>query len=181
VINVRLKGAEATRIKYRGSAEAIQKGLRATMEYWAIEVQRHTKEDKLSGQVLRNGTGNLRSSINYRVQESGSSLVAAVGTNIVYAAIHEYGFDGDESVRAHIRRSKAQMQAAMYHYRNKNGEVVTKYKQTGKFGRSTGEIQVHAFTRHMVMPERSYLRTALADLMPQIKSGMSESVKAALP
>ena len=177
MITAHLHGAEATKVKYQGAGDKVAKTLRQTMELLAIEVQLHVKGDYLSGQVLKNRTGNLRTSINYKVQESGSSIVAAVGTNIVYAAIHEYGFDGNESVRAYIRRSKAQMQMAMYHYRNKNGEVVTKFKQTGKYGRSTGEIDVRAHDRHMVMPQRSYLRAALIDLKPRIYDTMDLAIK----
>lgn len=57
----------------------------------AIDLQRHVMQDKLSGQVLHVRTGTLRRSINYRVQQSRDKTRAAVGTNVSYAHINEYG------------------------------------------------------------------------------------------
>jgi phage virion morphogenesis protein len=44
--------------------------------------------------------GHLRDSITYRAQAEG----VEVGTNRVYAAIHQFGFNGTQSVPAHERR-----------------------------------------------------------------------------
>ncbi len=46
---------------------------------------------KVSGPVLKNRTGLLRESINAQVEDGGGTITGSVGTNVVYAAIHEYG------------------------------------------------------------------------------------------
>jgi phage gpG-like protein len=48
-------------------------------------------------------TTRLRGSINYRVDEEAERIVGRVGTNVKYAAYHEYGFRGTVNVRPHAR------------------------------------------------------------------------------
>lgn len=71
----------------------------------SIEVQSAVKTEKLSGQALSVRTGTLRRSINRVVVQQGNSVYAQVGTNVVYAAAHEYGFQGVVNVREYARRS----------------------------------------------------------------------------
>lgn len=61
------------------------------MEALHIELQRRIVEGKLSGQVLKERTGNLRRSIIERTVSTGSRITSTVSTNAVYAKIHEYG------------------------------------------------------------------------------------------
>ena len=68
-----------------------QKGLLDAVTRLAIQLQRHVMQDKLSGQVLRVRTGTLRRSINERVAQTADSTTGQVGSNIIYARIHEYG------------------------------------------------------------------------------------------
>lgn len=65
-----------------------------TVRRLAIELQRYVKQDKLSGQVLKNRTGTLRRSVYQRVDESPQSVTGRVGTNVFYGALHEGGFEG---------------------------------------------------------------------------------------
>lgn len=120
----------------------------------AIVLQAKVKTDKLSGQVLHRRTGTLSRSINRKIDDQATSIIATVGTNVRYAAIHEYGFNGVEEVKAHLRRINQ------------------------AFGRPIAEteVQVSAHTRHMVMPKRSFLRSALNEMRTQIR----EEMKAAL-
>jgi len=48
----------------------------------------HTIRTKLSGQVLKRQTGKLAQSLNWKLT---SDFSAKIGTNIAYAAIHEFG------------------------------------------------------------------------------------------
>lgn len=45
----------------------------------------------------------LRNSITAKVETEGERVTGVVGTNVVYAARHEFGFSGTENVRAHTR------------------------------------------------------------------------------
>lgn len=95
--------AEALLARLAGTSERLRRNLRATVQRLAIKVQGIVKEGKLTGQVLHVRTGTLRRSINQRIEETSTGVFAKVGTNVRYAAIHEYGFDGRVDVRSHTR------------------------------------------------------------------------------
>lgn len=111
-----------------------------------LRVQSKVK-DKLSGEVLQVRTGRLRRSITQVVTTTGERVEGVVGTNVEYAAIHEYGFVGTETVAASLRTSKL-------------GKV---------FG-----VQPH--TRDVKMPERSFIRSALKELQPEIRKQIESAV-----
>ncbi len=82
-----------------------------------------------------------------------------VGTNVSYARMHEFGFDGVVTVKEHLRM------------------------QTMAFGRSIipRKVTVKAHEMHLHLPERSFLRSALAEMRPEIlnevKAAINEGVK----
>ena len=53
---------------------------------------------------LSRRTGNLISRIGQRVTVVGAAIHGQVGTNVPYAAIHEFGWKGIEQVSQHVRR-----------------------------------------------------------------------------
>lgn len=124
-----------------------------------LKLMGHVVQDKLSGQVLNVKTGRLRRSINQRVEGKGTDQVAGyVGTNVVYARPFELGFNGTENVRAHMR----QMNQAF-----------------GKLVKNPRKIQVGAHSRHVDIKQRSFLRSALEDMTPQIRLDLAAAVKRA--
>jgi hypothetical protein len=114
----------------------------------------YVKTNKLSGQVLRVKTGTLRRKINGRVSETSNSITGQVGVKLAYAAAHEYGLDVDESVRAHLRTIKQ------------------------AFGRSIAPVtfEVKAHSRHVHLPERSFLRSSLREMTPEIQNMIRAAV-----
>lgn len=114
-----------------------------------IKLQSMVVKDKLSGRVLSVRTGTLRRSIYQKVQKNSSSVVGIVGTNVKYAAAHEYGFDGTMTIKAHVRRLKT---------------------------RAGDEVIVQAHSRRIKLPERSFLRSALKELTPEIEAGFKNIV-----
>jgi phage virion morphogenesis protein len=74
----------------------------------------------------------LKSSIGYRA--SADEII--VGTNVVYAAIHQFGFSGAQKVAAHKRRMSSVFGRAL---------------------KSPIEVVVPEFTRQMDMPQRAFL------------------------
>jgi len=123
----------------------------------SIVLQRHVKERKLSGQVLRNRTGRLRRSITREVTEQPTAIIAKVGTNVSYARIHEYG----GVVRAH--------------------DVYPKHAKALSFiwhGKRVFFARVHI--PQIKMPERSFLRSSLRELRGQITSELKAEVHGAL-
>lgn len=124
-----------------------------------LTLQRNVKADKLSGQVLKVRTGRLRRSINARIEGANTEQVSGtVGTNVSYARAHEYGFTGTVNVRQSLRMQKQ------------------------AFGRAITPVQVtvRAHTRQVSLPERSFLRSALAEMQPQITAALRGAVTEAV-
>lgn len=139
---------EAVVARIENYPNAFKERLVRVINRLAIDLQRHVKADKLSGQVLKTRTGTLRRSINYKVTEAGDSVTASVGANTPYAHRQEYGFVGVETVRSYLRKLK-----------------------------SGSSVQVMSHTRNVNYPAHSFLRTALADNKPEILKKMKEAVK----
>lgn len=117
----------------------IQKGIgRIT-----LKLLTRVKAQKLSGQALNVRTGRLRRSITQRIDASANEISGIVGTNVDYAAIHEYGFKGAVSVKQHLRLVK---------------------QAFGRPLKSPVWATVGAHSKNVSLPERSFLRSALADL-----------------
>ncbi|MGD9613834.1 MAG: HK97 gp10 family phage protein [Alphaproteobacteria bacterium] len=134
--------------------DSIRESMAKEMQRWGFRLQRNVQKDKLSGQVLKVRTGVLRSSINLKVDDAPDRITATVGTKVAYARVHEFGFRGKQSVRAHLR------------------------KVTRLFGKPvTATLNIKAHTRNVKFPERSFLRSALKELEPDFKKGMKESLR----
>jgi phage gpG-like protein len=172
-------GGEQAVARFTSMPEKLRVELRIAVQRAAFLVQRHSKADKLSGQVLHVRTGRLRRSIHYRITEAVERVTGIVGTNVSYAKPHEYGFTGTVGVREHLRRSTV--------YAKVRGSALFD-PQTGKMhlGRARivellgAEHTVRAHMRHMHMPERSFLRSALADEREAIKLEFQNAARRAL-
>lgn len=144
-------------LSLRSAGMRVRGAVRRSLARAGVQVLTRAKE-KLSGPVLKTRTGRLRRSINTQFVESPTRLAVQVGTNVEYAAVHEYGFDGQQTVKAHLRT------------------------MSQAFGRQIAarKVAVRAFQRHVHLPERSFLRSSLAELAPQIRAELAHDVQAAL-
>ena len=108
---------------------------------------------KLSGQVLQKRTGRLYDSITSTMIENPSSVYGVVKTaGVPYARIHEFG-----GVIKHPGSSKFQA------WQGPNGMVFT-----------------HGTRPHTIpMPERSYMRSSLAEMQDEIIARMTSAVRVA--
>jgi hypothetical protein len=158
VISAYLVGDEQLLQRLRALHDAINAGLARCIAQLGIDLQRNVQQDKLSGQVLKSRTGNLKSSIDYRVDQSARGATADVFTALRYAAAQEYGFTGTVSVGASLRRIRQ------------------------AFGRPIAEktISVRAYDGRMSLPERSFLRSALEDMTPAIGDAVDAAVTEAV-
>ena len=136
----------------------IQQNLQASIFGLVIKLQSYIQSNKLSGQVLKTKTGTLRRSIATKVASDSNSIVGVVGTNSNYGLMHEYGFKGNETVQAHLRRI------------------------TMAWGKSISPrtINVRTHSRAVDFPERSFLRSALEDMKPDIIIGIDQAIQGAL-
>ena len=118
--------------------------------YFTIKLQGLVKTTKLSGQVLKRKTGTLSRSINTKFENNG--LVGKVGTNVLYGKVWEYG--GVYQIKAHMRMMKQ------------------------AFGKPVSDPRLINVQAHAVrFPEKSFLRSALKDLRPEIKPGFQKAIK----
>jgi len=156
-ITVQITGRDAVAAQLQAMSSAVQRALIDAVAQSAIAVQTRVQQ-KLAGEVLNERTGRLHDSI--AVISDGGGLTATIGTDVVYAGVHEFGFTGSETVREHLRR------------------------QSIAFGKPIApvEVLVRAHSRRVDFPERSFLRSALAELEPDIndaiEAAVSEAVKA---
>lgn len=155
-----LKGDEET-INWLRSFDAGARGeIQQGIGRIALKLLVKVKSMKLSGQALNVRTGKLRRSINLRIEDNGPEISGIVGTNVEYAAIHEFGFKGEVSVKAHLRMLRT---ASKFSLRKVKGQSIGVYRKTR--GKLTGGVAtVKAHIREVNLPERSFLRTALAEL-----------------
>ena len=130
----------------------------ATVTRLTIKLSAKVKSDKLSGQVLKTVTGRLRRSINHRMKVSRGEITGSVGTNVEYAAVHEFGFSGEVNVRAHLR----EMRQAW-------GRPIT-----------PRQVMVQAHSRTANYPERSFLRSALKDMTPEVQKSFENEIYRAM-
>lgn len=111
------------------------------------------KFEKLSGQVLKNKTGTLRRSITPTVKTEGSSITGEVATNIEYAAIHEYGG------------------------RTKPHDIFPRKGRALAFMMGGKKVVVKSVHHPgSVFPERSFMRTALNEMRPEIRAAFQDAI-----
>ena len=156
MITAHLVGDDRVLARLRAMPDTINSGLVRAITKLAMDLQRKVQQGELSGQVLAARSGSLRSSIDLRVDQSAGSVAATVFTDSAYARAHEYGFEGTVNVRAGLRRI------------------------TQAFGRplSGKMISIRAHSRGMDLPERSFLRSALEDMTPAIRSEVEAALRA---
>lgn len=62
-------------------------------------------EGKKGGQTLQR-TSMLKQSMNVIVRQEGSKIIIEAGSNLKYAKVHQFGFNGSVNVPSHSRTSK---------------------------------------------------------------------------
>lgn len=106
----------------------------------------------------------LRPSMRKSAAVVGETTVdSSIGTNVKYAAIHEFGFDGVVQVKQHKRRIIA------YDRYEKRGSRFIQTQSGIK-----GIVKPHSM--HMRMPQRSFIRTTIEER----RSNYSQSISAAI-
>ncbi len=158
MISAGLVGDKAALDRLRALPDAANAGVARAIAKLGIALQSSVQQNKLSGQVLNVRSGALRSSIDVTVEQGGARATATVFTDLGYGAAQEYGFSGTVNVRASLRLIKE------------------------AFGRPIAgkTISVGAYSRHMDLPERSFLRSALADMAPDVSAGVEGALREAI-
>lgn len=158
MITTYLLGDQQALARLRAMPDAVTSGLARAIAKLGVDLQRNVQQDKLSGQLLTVRSGSLKSSIDLQVDQTATGVTATVFTNLDYARAQEYGFAGTVNVRASLRRIRE------------------------AFGRPIAEktVSVRAHSRRMDLSERSFLRSALEDMTPEIVSEVEEALREAV-
>lgn len=153
MFNVTLVGKDALVARLDHMPASVHSELVKETHVLAIGLQGHVINQKLHGQVLNQRSGTLARSIQEEVTEAPQSVEGRVYSagDVKYAAAHEFGFRGAETVKAHIRSMV--------------------------FGRAVDPFTVPSFTRQMNLPERSFMRSSLADFQGRIAEGYAQAVR----
>ena len=112
--------------------------------------------EKLNGDVLHRRSGRLVDGLAVNIDSGRGEVAVHVSvdaTQIPYAAFQEFGFEGVETVRAHLRQI------------------------TQAFGRpiEARQIDVRTHDRRVNYPPHSFLRTALEEMTPDVLSAARET------
>lgn len=158
MITAYLIGDEELLARLRSIPDAINAGLARAITKLGIDLQRNVQQNELSGQTLNVRTGSLRASVDVEIAQSADTITARVFSDSPYAHVHEFGFSGAVSVKASLRRI------------------------TEAFGRpiSDTSIAVGTHSRRMFLPERSFLRSALEEMTPEIRDEVESALREAL-
>lgn len=158
VLPIRVEGTDQVAARLARASSEVKDRVRQAIAESAARVTAIAK-DKLSDDVLHVRTGRLRRSIHFQVGGTPEAPSAAVGTNVEYAAIHEFG----GQTKAHIIEAQ-------------RGKVLA-------FKGASGEMVFRAMVRHpgSRIPERSFLRSALAQEADAIRERIAAAVRESLP
>jgi phage gpG-like protein len=142
MIDLQMIGAGAIAARLDNFTPRIAEELQTNIGDLALRLTRMIQQDKLAGAVLQAQTGRLQRSIRPMIESDGTTVTASISADVPYAAAQEFGFRGTVSVRQHVRQIRQ------------------------AFGRAIAPktIVVQAHPMRMNLPERSFLRSALADL-----------------
>ncbi len=155
MFTVRLEGDRELIQRLRSMPDRVRRSLLKKTYALAVQLADRVRR-KLSGEVLNVRTGNLRASIFEDVEQTPTSVTGRVFSSgdVKYAGIHEYG----GVIPAHVVvpvKAKALMFVV-------GGKTV---------------FAARANIPDIQMPERSYLRSSLADMRPAIVEGLREAAR----
>jgi phage gpG-like protein len=150
--HVEVIGTEQVVARLNALPATLKGSLQILMEKLTVDMQATIKRDKLSGQVLNRRSGRLSNAINREVEVTDTSVAGMVfvGKEAPYGAIHEYG--RTVNVPAHRR-------------------VVSKV-----FGVSVEPFEQEVRAHTAVYPERSFMRTTLAEYRGRFVDGVRKSM-----
>jgi phage gpG-like protein len=168
-LRISLTGAEAVKASLDGGKERINQAINKAMGKSLNLVYRRVM-DNLTGGVLKVDTGRLRQSI----QTAQTENTGTIGTNVEYAAIHEFG--GVTKPHQIVARGRAM--------RFVNPRFIGPVRMTRKGISKTARSGI-IFAKSVnhpgsVMPARPFMRPALRDSMPEINELFRTGIASAL-
>lgn len=154
-INVTLIGDREVVARMQSIPARARVRLTSTMHALAIKLRSRILQ-KLSGEVLNVRTGNLRRSIQYEVTDAAGQINASVFSagDVKYAAIHEFGGTIDIPEITPVK-------AKALHFMSGGKDV----------------FAMRARAHTVTMPERSFMRSSLAEQEGAIREALVNAVR----
>jgi hypothetical protein len=163
-------------------ARGLDRGLLHTVAVIQREYLRGPRPEKLDVQTTR-----LRNSIASQVTLNDKGVTGRVGSNLKYAAFHEFGFVGSMTVRAHSRLFSAfnlagqRVRPTRRTIRDAAGNVVGFKESTLGAAQREGHpfvftIQVKAHKRQINYKGRPFVRPALEKSLPGIQQAIEKEL-----
>ena len=156
-IELMMTGDLEARARIQGMPERLIPLLIRNLNTVHTQLQRYIVSDKLSGQILKSHTGNLKRSIlQIPAVAEGQSVTAGVGlgSEAKYGLAHEFGANIPE---------RTPKNAKALHW-------------IGADGANVFAMRARAFT----LPARSFLRTSFSEYQPRIIDAVQKAIKEAL-
>jgi len=159
MLSIEIVGDEALQKRFANMPTEVRKALKNKITALTLKLEAHVKNDKLSGQVLKVQSGALRRSITSEVVDNGVNITGRVYSagDVKYAAIHEFG---GKTAAHEILPTKAK---ALHFMMGGKDVFAKRVNHPGS-----------------VIPMRSYLRSALADMRVEIATQMEQAVRQAV-
>ena len=110
-VTTEIVGVDKVVSRFDGYVGNLRGVLKPAMTYLVGYLAEYCRANKLSGQVLHRRTGILSGSIQGTVDDQPTKIIGDVRSRgngnkaLKYAAYHEYGFQGQETVREHTRKT----------------------------------------------------------------------------
>lgn len=152
----------------------------------------HIQETKLSERgpkTLGVVTNRLRSSVRATAAEViGDGVTSSIGTNVIYAGPHEFGFDGEVTVKEHMRKTATR-------FAIDNGRTTVSRKAAGRLGlltkKGTGRkgaaaavggqtVTVKQHMRKMHLPARGMFQAGITERATDYAQALSQAVLSSL-
>jgi phage gpG-like protein len=154
MMSISLKGQDALHVRFEAFPAALVTLLAAKAARLADALADKVKSEKLSGGVLNAVSGALRESIVAEIAVESAGVLAQVASlgNVKYAAIQEYG----GKTAAH--------------------DILPAKGKALAFARGGASVfAAHVTHPGSVIPERSYLRSSLAEMGDEIVAAFAEA------
>ena len=159
LIAFEINGASRVVEKFGAATGKAKIAAKSSLDLWAAQLAEYITTDKLSGQVLNRRSSRLSSSVHPITEQTGDSVSggAGGGAGLKYARIHEFGgwIPAHQVVATNAKALAFSVGGAM------------------RFAKS---VQIPGYQ----MPERSYMRSSLAEKAPEGIAALREAVMAAI-
>jgi phage gpG-like protein len=170
MLSVEWIGKEELVAKFGKMNDSVHLKLLQFITGFSLKLQTHVVSDKLQGQVLNHITGKLAASIHSAVDDQGQKIVGRVySASINYAAIHEFG-----GVIKHPGGTAWMMIGPNPVF--VSNATAAKIESISDYEGGLKRTAAH----NIPMPERSYLRSSLADMGEEFTEGTKQAVGEAI-